>query len=45
MFILQHRTFINYPFNWVTPMVIVAGLLFLLFVLGIGKRFEFARNS
>jgi hypothetical protein len=23
-------TFINYPFSWVTPMVIVAGLLFLL---------------
>ncbi|MFT5253066.1 MAG: hypothetical protein ACI87N_002093, partial [Flavobacteriales bacterium] len=32
-------TFINYPFDWVTPMVIIAGLLFLLFVfIGIGKR-------
>jgi hypothetical protein len=40
-------TFINYPFNWVTPMVIVAGLLFLLFVFYRDWKtyFEFARNS
>tara|TARA_R110002126_G_scaffold18936_3_gene71703 strand:- start:1686 stop:4076 length:2391 start_codon:yes stop_codon:yes gene_type:complete len=32
-------TFINYPFSWVFPMVIVAGLLFLILVfIGIGKR-------
>lgn len=32
-------TFINYPFSWVIPMVIIASLLFLLIVfIGIGKR-------
>ena len=32
-------TFIYYPFSWVVPMVLIAGLLFLLLVfIGIGKR-------
>jgi hypothetical protein len=32
MFILQHRLPLSIILLWVTPMVIVAGLLFLLFV-------------
>jgi hypothetical protein len=39
MFILQHRLPYQLSFNWVTPMVIVAGLLFFTYLfIGIGKR-------